>query len=162
MSVHNSATGYESAAKIYAGGRPGYPGEAVAWLRDTVGVEPGRTTLEVGAGTGKFIPCLLEFECRGKIIAVEPIEAMRRELKEAFPDVLALEGSAEAIPLPDRSVNAVVCAQAFHGFATAAALEEMHRVLVPGGVPGSIWNGRDESENSMRTTNTSDPQSKSS
>jgi SAM-dependent methyltransferase len=41
-------------------------------------------------------------------------------------------------------MDAVVCAQAFHWFATSAALEEMRRVLVPGGMLGLIWNGRDE------------------
>jgi SAM-dependent methyltransferase len=55
------------------------------------------------------------------------------------------EGVWNAIPLPDASVDAVVCAQAFRWFATVEAVAEMRRVLVPGGTLGLIWNGRDES-----------------
>jgi SAM-dependent methyltransferase len=70
---------------------------------------------------------------------------MRAQLAARNPDVEALEGSAEHIPLPDAAVDAVVCAQAFHWFANAAALNEIRRVLKPGGVLGLIWNVRDES-----------------
>ena len=143
MPVHHSSSGYESGAGAYVQGRPGYPAEASAWLRDLLGVAPGRKILEVGAGTGKFIAVLKE--CGGEIVAVEPIAGMREQLIHSFPDLTILAGTAETIPLPDGSVDAVVCAQAFHWFATAAALQEMHRVLAPGGALGLIWNVRDES-----------------
>lgn len=143
MSIHATSKGYETGAKDYVVGRPSYPPEAVAWLRDVVGVGRGRKTLEVGAGTGKFIPVLQQ--CGGDLIALEPIAGMRKQLVRDFPDVKVLSGSAESIPLPDNSVDAVVWAQAFHWFATAAAVQEMRRVLAPGGVLGLIWNGRDES-----------------
>ncbi|KXU30490.1 SAM-dependent methyltransferase [Sphingobium sp. 22B] len=143
MPIHEKSRGYETGAADYVGGRPGYPPEAAAWLRDVLGVGPGRTTLEVGAGTGKFIPLLRK--CGGRIIAVEPIDAMRAQLIHDFGEVEALAGAADSIPLPDGSVDAIVCAQAFHWFATAAAVQEMRRVLVPGGRLGLIWNGRDES-----------------
>ena len=143
MSVHHSSRGYETGAATYVKGRPGYPPEAAAWLRDVLGVGPGRKVLEVGAGTGKFIAVLKE--CGAEITAVEPVAGMREQLVHAFPDITVLAGNAESIPLPDGSVDAVVCAQAFHWFATAAALQEMQRVLVPGGRLGLIWNVRDES-----------------
>lgn len=83
--------------------------------------------------------------CGGEIVALEPVAAMREQLTAAFPQVEVLAGTADAIPLPDGSVDAVVCAQAFHWFATAPAVAEMARVLKPGGVLGLIWNVRDES-----------------
>lgn len=143
MSIHEKSQGYHSGARDYVAGRPGYPPEAIEWLRDVLGVAPGRKIVEIGAGTGKFIPTLQEVG--GTIIAVEPITEMREQLVQSFPDVTALAGSADAIPLPDASVDAVVCAQAFHWFATVEAVAEMRRVLVPGGRLGLIWNGRDES-----------------
>jgi SAM-dependent methyltransferase len=69
---------------------------------------------------------------------------MRRKLVEACPDVKALDGTAERIPLADGSTDAVFCAQAFHWFDTDRALEEIHRVLRPGGGLALVWNVRDE------------------
>jgi len=143
MSVHEKSQGYHSGAHDYVAGRPGYPPEATEWLCNVLGAAPGKKIVEIGAGTGKFIPTLQEV---GRtIIAVEPIAEMLKQLVHSFPDVTALAGSADAIPLPDASVDAVVCAQAFHWFATLEAVAEMRRVLVPGGTLGLIWNGRDES-----------------
>lgn len=143
MPIHHSSRGYETGAATYVKGRPSYPPEAAEWLRDDLGVGPGRKVLEVGAGTGKFIAVLKD--CGGEITAVEPVAGMREQLVRAFPDITVLAGTAESIPLPDGSVDAVVCAQAFHWFATTAALEEFRRVLTPGGRLGLIWNARDES-----------------
>ena len=142
--VHSTAkAGYTARAGVYVSGRPGYPPEVDDWLRHMLELAPGRTVLDLGAGTGKFLPHLLE--TGAGVIAVEPVDAMRAELSAAYPSVRALEGSAEAIPLPAESVDAIVCAQAFHWFASAATLAEMRRVLKPGGMLGLIWNVRDES-----------------
>ncbi len=142
-SVHRAATqGFAQAADQYVRGRPDYPAEALGWLRETVGLGPGKTVLELGAGTGKFTARLRE--TGAQVIAVEPVPEMRAKLAKDFPDVDARDGTAAAIPLADNSVDAIVCAQAFHWFATKAALAEMHRVLRPGGKLGLIWNARDE------------------
>jgi SAM-dependent methyltransferase len=53
-------------------------------------------------------------------------------------------GAADAMPLDDASVDAVVCAQSFHWFATAASLAEIARVVKPGGTLALVWNVRDE------------------
>jgi SAM-dependent methyltransferase len=58
--------------------------------------------------------------------------------------VRALDGTAESVPIDDATVDAVVVAQAFHWFDAQRALEEIHRVLRPGGRLGMIWNVRDE------------------
>jgi ubiquinone/menaquinone biosynthesis C-methylase UbiE len=54
----------------------------------------------------------------------------------------ALEGTAEAIPLPDDSADAVTVGQAFHWFDGPAALAEIERVLRPGGALALVWNRR--------------------
>jgi SAM-dependent methyltransferase len=59
--------------------------------------------------------------------------------------VQALAGTADAIPLPNASIDAVAVGQAFHWFDGDAALAEIRRVLRPGGRLGLIWNVKDES-----------------
>ena len=100
--------------------------------------------LDLAAGTGKLTRLLVDTGTR--IVAVEPADGMRRRLEEELPGVEALAGTAEAIPLGDESVDAVTIAQAFHWFDGDAALAEIHRVLVPGGRLGLVWNGREEPE----------------
>ncbi len=142
--VHSAAaTGFQAGAQTYARGRPDYPAALDAWLRDVVQLGPGRTVLDLGAGTGKFTGRLVG--TGASVVAVEPVAAMRMRLAADYPMVRALDGNAEAIPLPDASLDAVVCAQAFHWFATAAALAEIRRVLKPGGALALVWNVRDMS-----------------
>lgn len=140
---HAAAQGFGAQADTYARGRPDYPAELGHWLRDTLGLAPGRSVVDLGAGTGKFTRLLVS--TGASVIAVEPVDAMRAQLSAKVAEAQALKGSAEAIPLPDASVDAVVCAQAFHWFANAAAMREIHRVLKPGGKLGLVWNVRDES-----------------
>ena len=98
--------------------------------------------LEVGAGTGKLTSLLVPSGAR--VIAVEPVEAMRRRLAADLPAVEVLEGAAERLPLQDASVDAIVAAQAFHGFDGPRALAEFQRVMRPGATLALIWNVRDE------------------
>jgi SAM-dependent methyltransferase len=92
-------------------------------------------------GTGKFTPKLIA--TGASIIAVEPVRAMRSRLAQDLPAITVLDGTADAIPLPDASADAVICAQAFHWFATREALAEIARVLKPAGMLGLVWNVRD-------------------
>jgi len=145
-----AATGFEAGADAYARGRPDYPAALDQWLRDKLQLGPGKTVLDLGAGTGKFTPRLIA--TGASVIAVEPVAAMRVKLSLSCPAAQALEGTAEAIPLSDASLDAVVCAQAFHWFATTAALAEIRRVLRPSGALALIWNVRDKSVDWVRAT----------
>jgi SAM-dependent methyltransferase len=140
--IHPAASdGYTTAADNYVRGRPDYPPAIVDWLRNSLGLDATKTVVDLGAGTGKFTPRLLATGAR--VIAIEPVAQMLGKLSAALPLVEALAGTADAIPLPDASVDAVVCAQSFHWFAKTEALAEIHRVLKPGGKLGLVWNMRD-------------------
>ena len=142
--MHRSATsGYAAGADVYATGRPDYPPDVMAWLRDVVGAGAGRRVLEVGAGTGAFTSRLMGTGAR--VCALEPVRAMRSRLATRVPAAWIVGGTADALPVRDASVDAVVCAQSFHWFATREALRQFHRVLVPGGILALVWNVRDES-----------------
>ncbi len=142
--VHAAASaGFSAGAATYAAGRPEYPAEVEGWLRDELHLGPGGAVLDLGAGTGKFLSRLRSVGAT--LNAVEPTPAMLQILTAANPDVDAKPGTAERIPFSDASMDAIVCAQSFHWFATRAALAEMRRVLKIGGALGLIWNVRDES-----------------
>ncbi|MGH2785892.1 MAG: class I SAM-dependent methyltransferase [Actinomycetota bacterium] len=138
-----AATGFQAGAGAYERARPGYPSDAVAWLTDRLGVGPGSRVVDLGAGTGKFTVSLIEAGAR--VVAVEPVEAMRSQLAAVVPEASIVAGAAEAIPLTGGSMDAVVAAQAFHWFDAARCLPEIHRVLAAGGRLGLMWNARDRS-----------------
>jgi SAM-dependent methyltransferase len=142
--LHSAAQqGFSAEAQAYTRGRPEYPPELLPWLAQALALQAGNTVVDLGAGTGKFTKLLAQTGAR--VLAVEPVDAMRQQLTGSLPGVQALAGSAQAMPLPDGTADALVCAQAFHWFATEDALREMQRVLVPGGWLGLVWNVRDES-----------------
>jgi SAM-dependent methyltransferase len=129
---------FGSAAAAYERGRPSYPPEAIDWLLPPT----ARHVLDLGAGTGKLTVRLVE---RGlDVTAVDPIPEMLEVLSSSLPDTPALLGTAEEIPLPDDSVDAVLVAQAWHWFDPDRAAAEIARVLRPGGTLGLVWNSRDE------------------
>ena len=128
-------------AESYERRRPTYPAALVEWLVDRLGLRPGTTVVDLGAGTGKLTRALVPTGAH--VVAVEPLPEMRSQLEAAVPGADVLAGSAEALPLPDDSVDAVVAASAFHWFETERALAEIHRVLVPGGALATVGNGRD-------------------
>ena len=123
------ATSFGSVADDYARARPGYPQAAVRWALERA---PGTNVLDLAAGTGKLTGALLDAGLR--VTAVEPLDGMRAQLEAAFPDVRALTGSAEAIPLEDASVDLVWCSEVLeHVPDTAGLLSEARRVLRTGG-----------------------------
>ncbi|WP_434634935.1 class I SAM-dependent methyltransferase [Chromobacterium sp. CV08] len=127
-SIHQAASqGFSKEAQAYERGRPAYSPALAGWLRDSLGVDAATAALDLGAGTGKFTRLLATVA--GEVVAVEPVDEMRAELQASLPGLRALKGTAEAIPLPDASVDVVTCAQAFHWFAGEDALREIHRVL---------------------------------
>jgi len=142
--VHTSAQqGFSTQAVTYAQGRPDYPRQLTGWLADTLRINAQSSVIDLGAGTGKFTRLLSTLA--PTLTAVEPVAAMGAQLTKLLPDVRLVNGTAESIPLPSASADAVVCAQAFHWFSTEAALAEIHRVLKPDGRLGLVWNVRDES-----------------
>ena len=142
--VHQAAArGFQAAADAYERSRPDYPSQAIDRLVQELEIGRAATVLDLGAGTGKLTRMLIHTGAR--LVAVEPVDAMRHTFVEAVPGVPVVGGTAEAMPFADGVFDAVIIAQAFHWFHGVDALQEIHRVLRPSGRLGLIWNIRDDS-----------------
>ena len=136
------ASSFGTAAAQYAQHRPGYAEAAIGWCLAPVSDGQPVRVVDVGAGTGILTGALARIGA--DVVAVEPDQAMLAELRRQLPGVRALEGSAEALPLPDQSADAVLCGQSMHWFDMNRALPEIARVLRPGGVLAGLWNVDDD------------------
>jgi SAM-dependent methyltransferase len=141
--LHGSSFG--AAATAYAQHRPSYADDAIRWSLEPVLASAGGAAVrvaDIGAGTGILTAGLASLGA--DVVAVEPDQDMLAELRRRLPGIRAEQGSAEAIPLPDASVDAVLAGQAMHWFDMERALPEIARVLVPGGVLAGLWNVDDD------------------
>jgi SAM-dependent methyltransferase len=135
-----AAAGFARSVEAYERARPEYPAEAIAWLARELDLRGGwdrSTVVDLAAGSGKLSRPLAALGC--EVIAVEPVAEMRAAIGQG---IRALDGTAEAMPLPDDSADAVTVGQAFHWFDGPAALAEIERVLRPGGALALVWNRR--------------------
>jgi SAM-dependent methyltransferase len=137
------ARSFDLVADAYDRARPSYPGEAVDWLlRGLRGTGSAPDVVELGAGTGKLTEQLVARGCN--VTATDPSPVMLARLAARVPSARTLAGTAEQIPADPRSTDLVVAAQAFHWFDADRVLQEVARVLRPGGHFAVMWNTRDE------------------
>jgi SAM-dependent methyltransferase len=131
VALHPLAEQFASVAEIYERGRPEYAPAVVAALAAELGLAAGAPVLDLAAGTGKLTRALVDGGL--DVVAVEPQAPLRERLAATVGAERVRDGVAEAIPLPDASVDAVTVADGFHWFDQARALVEIRRVLRPGG-----------------------------
>ncbi|MEU1605324.1 methyltransferase domain-containing protein [Micromonospora matsumotoense] len=134
------ARSFGTVAAEYDRFRPGYPAEALRWALADAGDDAH--VVDLGAGTGILTRDLRALGYR--VTPVEPDPGMRARLDGTVPGTTALAGSAEAVPLPDASADAVLVGQAYHWFDRERAHVEIARVLRPDGIFAPVWNIRDE------------------
>jgi SAM-dependent methyltransferase len=121
------ARSFGNVAETYHRTRPRYSQPLLDFAQRVLELSRRATVLDLAAGTGRLTHELAQrFD---DVIAVEPDDEMRK----LIDDGQAVAGSAEAIPLPDASVDAVFVGEAFHWFDAAAAIDEVARVLRPRG-----------------------------
>jgi len=106
--------------------------------------------LEIGMGSGLNLP--LYAPTVQRVIGLEPsarlLAMARKVLPRVAPSVEFVEGSAEAIPLADTSIDTVVTTWTLCSIPNVQlALREMRRVLKPGGRLLFVEHGRAPEEN---------------
>ncbi|HML00800.1 MAG TPA: class I SAM-dependent methyltransferase [Acidimicrobiales bacterium] len=128
---------FGAVASAYQRYRPGPPEAAVDWYL------PRRvqTVVDLGAGTGALTRLLVGRAVQ--VVAVEPDDRMRAVLAGGLPDVEALAGTGEQLPVGDGSADAVLASSSWHWMDVEATLREVRRVLKPKGILGALWSGPD-------------------
>jgi len=141
--VHEVAAAGFSDPGDYEAARPSYPPDAVAWFVENLRIEPGRTVVDLAAGTGKLTRLLVP--TGANLIAAEPVAGMRATFRQVLPNVPMLATTAEHLAFRDGSLDAVTVAQAFHWFDEDRAIAALARAVRVGGRVGLVWNARDRS-----------------
>jgi SAM-dependent methyltransferase len=109
---------YDQIGKTYRDTRK--PDARIAGLIE-LALGDARSVLNVGAGTGSYEPVDRE------VFAVEPSETMIRQRPEGAAP--AIQAFAEALPLPDKSVDAALAVNTVHHWQDVrAGLRELRRV----------------------------------
>lgn len=98
-------------------------------LREFVAGEDVRQILEVGCGTGHWLP-LLERRCVG----LDPSAGMLAQARRTLGEVPLIRGRGEALPFGDATFDRIYCVNALHHFADRQAFfAEARRLLRAGG-----------------------------
>ncbi|MGB0124624.1 MAG: class I SAM-dependent methyltransferase, partial [Silvibacterium sp.] len=134
---------FSTRVDAYREHRPRYPRAILDVLRRDCGLTSQSVIADIAAGTGLLAEIFLADGNR--VIAVEPNAAMRavcEELREEYPGLLCVDGTAEAMGLADGSVDMITVGQAMHWFDLKATRAEFARILRPGGWCVVVYNHR--------------------
>lgn len=137
---------FDRKGAIYSKARPGYPDELFRRLTENGLISKNTVAADIGSGTGIFTEQLAAVV--GTVFAVEPNDDMRLTAEKSYAtlgNVISVSGSAESTSLPDKSVDFITVAQAFHWFDRNKFKAECRRILKDNGKILLVWNDRDAS-----------------
>jgi SAM-dependent methyltransferase len=121
----NSTQRFSGRARAYAACRPSYPSGAIDAVFAGLGDPKTLILADIGAGTG--ISARLFAQRGARVIAIEP-NAQMRAAAAPDPCIEWRTATANQTGLPSASVHVAAACQAFHWFATPAAMQEMRRI----------------------------------
>jgi SAM-dependent methyltransferase len=135
---------FSGKADVYSKSRPSYPNEYIDYLLSVNSLNETSRVADIGSGTGILTRQLLE---RGiSVVAVEPNDDMRTKAEQdlqEFDQFLSMKGSAEETSLPDKRIDMITAAQAFHWFDEDKFKLECQRILKQEAKVALVWNSRD-------------------
>jgi len=107
---------------------------------DRMGLSPADSVLDVGCGAGWLLHLLAERVTEGRVVGMDVSDEMVRHARRNcadLPQVMAVTGSADEIPWENAFfTKAISVESAYYWPDPAAGLQEIFRVLRPG---GSAW-----------------------
>lgn len=130
-------TDYERLAGRYDEDRAAWSFPPDAELAGLLATRPAARVLDLGCGTGRWLAAQRDALADPRVTAlgVDPSSAMLAEARAKGVDAALVRAAAEALPIATGAVDYLVCSYAFHHFADKdRALDEVSRVLAPGGV----------------------------
>lgn len=99
-------------------------------------VTPHDYIIDVGGGLGRLVPCYIDAYQHAALIDPSSVQLKKTQeyIGETYPNLSFIQGTAERLPLPDQSVDTILCVRVSHHIPhIAVAFAEYHRVLRPGG-----------------------------
>ena len=95
---------------------------------------PPSSILDVGCGTGRLLRRAATYWPEAQLFGVDPANGMIEVARRLTPGATFLEGEAEALPLPDASIDLAFSTISFHHWRDQeAGVREIARVLRPEG-----------------------------
>ena len=135
--MSDEAAPYDKQAQDYDRRWRRYIARTLAFLRASIYLRPSDKILDVGCGTGELERLILSGHPEQRIVGVDISERMlslARKKCSGYSTASFLGANASALPFPDQTFDLVVSASAFHYFDQPTnCLDEMRRVLIPGG-----------------------------
>ncbi len=136
MELSKNADRFTGFADVYESARPEMPHYAMDVIRLYMEKQPD-TVVDLGCGTGLSTACW-EGHCNA-VIGIEPSEDMLRLAEQKRTAVVPFRKAyAHDTGLPALCADAVVCSQSFHWMEPAVTLQEIDRILKPGGVFAAV------------------------
>lgn len=135
---------FDSKGSVYSKARPNYPDALFSYLLAEGVINNDTVAADIGSGTGIFTVALSKF--LNSVFAIEPNDDMRIKAEEKYKtiaNITSINATAENTSLPDRSVDLITVAQAFHWFDRVAFKDECKRILKSNGKVVLVWNDRD-------------------
>jgi SAM-dependent methyltransferase len=123
--------------------------EWAPWVADAAGIVPDQSVIDVACGTGVLArEAALRLANTGSVTGLDPSPGMLAVAAQLAPEIQWREGVAEALPFPDDSFDVALSQFGLMFFQDRAlALQEMMRVLRPGGMlVVAVWESLENSE----------------
>lgn len=141
--MKNTVERFSNRVENYVKYRPSYPPEVLALFHNEMFLQTDSVVADIGSGTG--ISARVFLENGNKVYGIEPNKAMREAAEvflQEYSQFESVDGTSENTNLPDKSVNFIIAAQAFHWFDPEKTRPEFRRILRDNGFVALIWNER--------------------